>query len=78
MEIWLTIEECLGTDGEYSSDVCVCKSGQEAGELRAHLIATMAKSMGIDVPDPTTVSEIKGDGWWYRVRIQEEIIQWKD
>lgn len=78
MKIWLTIAECLGTDGEFFSEVYANRSGQEAGELACSLMASMMEDMGMDIneTDPTAVWEIgpKTGEWFYRVRVQEEEI----
>lgn len=72
MKIWIVIAETLGTDGEFYSEVYLNKTGQEAGEFASSLIADMAETMGIEDIDPTTVWEIGGNEWFYRVRIEEQ------
>ena len=69
-KIYLTIEEGMGTDGQYYCNAEVCRSAQEAGESASSLMATMAQEMGVYTEDfdPTATWEIKGDGWWYKVR----------
>lgn len=69
MELYITIAETLGTDGEYTSEVYPSTSAQTAGEICASLIAEMIETMGLDKNiDPTATTELEGDGWFYRVR----------
>jgi hypothetical protein len=72
MKIWITVAECMGTDGEFSSEVFISKSAQEAGEFETSLIADMIETMymGDEEIDPWTVRELEGDGWFYRVRTE--------
>lgn len=72
MKIYLTIAESLGTDNEFSSEVFVSKSEQEAGEMASSLIADMIETMydGEQEIDPTRYWELEGDGWFYRVRVE--------
>ena len=72
MIIWLTIAECLGTDGEFFSETYLNRTAQEAGELACSLMADMCQEMDIEDVDPTTVQEIgpaTGE-WFYRVRVE--------
>lgn len=71
MKIWITIAECMGTDGKFSSEIYPSTSGQDAGEMAVSLISDMIEtmSMGEDV-DPYTNWELEGDGWFYRVRVE--------
>ena len=72
MKFWLTIAECMGTDGEFSSEVYPSKSAQEAGEMASSLIADMIETMYVEEDiDPTATWELEGDGWFYRVRVEE-------
>lgn len=68
-KIFLTIEEGMGTDGQFFSKAVVCGSAQEAGEYACSLMANMAEKMDVYTVDfdPTATWEIEGDGWWYRV-----------
>lgn len=72
MKIYLTIAECLGTDNEFSSEVFVSTSEQQAGEMATSLIADMIEEMydGDEEIDPTKHWDLEGDGWFYRVRIE--------
>ena len=73
MKLYLTIEECLGTDGEFTSNVYPASSPQDAGEMCSSLIAEMIEMMDLDRNiDPTATRELEGDGWWYRVRWEEQ------
>ena len=72
MKLYLTIAECLDTNNEYSTEVYPCTSGQEAGDMATSLIADMIETMDIEDIDPTEVWELEGDGWFYRVRIEEQ------
>ena len=73
MKLYLTIAECLGTDGEFTSEVYPASSAQEAGEMCSSLIADMIETMDIDRNiDPTATWELEGDGWFYRVRWEEQ------
>jgi hypothetical protein len=75
MKIWLTIAECMGTDNEFTTDVYAMTSAQEAGNHASALIADMMVTMGIDEDiDVTSNWELEGDGWFYRVRIEEHEI----
>lgn len=75
MKIWLTIAECMGTDNEFTTDVYAMTSAQEAGNHASALIADMMVAMGIDEDiDVTSEWELEGDGWFYRVRIEEHEI----
>ena len=71
MELHLIIAECLGTDNEYSSEVNVAKSAQEAGEFASSLIADMCETMDVKGVDPTKQWSIEGECWWYRVRVEK-------
>lgn len=72
-KIYLTIAESLGTDNEFSTDVFVSMTKQEAGELASSLIADMIETMydGEQEIDPTKYWELEGDGWFYRVRVED-------
>ena len=61
MKIHLTIAESLGTDNEFSSEVFVSTSEQEACELASSLIADMIKTMydGEQEIDPTRHWELE-------------------
>ena len=75
MKIWLTIAECMGTDNEFTTDVYAMTSAQEAGNHASALIADMMVAMSIDEDiDVTSNWELEGDGWFYRVRIEEHEI----
>jgi hypothetical protein len=72
MKLYLTIAECLGTDGEFTSEVYPASSAQDAGEMCSSLIADMIETMDLDRNiDPTATWELEGDGWWFRVRWEE-------
>ena len=73
MKIYLTIAESLGTDNEFSTEVFASMSKQEAGEMASSLIADMIEKMydGEQEIDPTATWELEGDGWFYRVRVEE-------
>lgn len=73
MKIYLTIAESLGTDNEFSTEVFVSMTPQEAGEMASSLIADMIKTMydGEQEIDPTRYWELEGDGWFYRVRVED-------
>ena len=72
MVLYITIAETLGTDGEFSSEVYPSTSAQTAEEICASLIAEMIETMDLDRNiDPTATTELKGDGWFYRVRVEE-------
>lgn len=72
MKIYLTIAESLGTDNEFSSEVFVSTSEQQAREMATSLIADMIEEMydGDEEIDPTRHWDLEGDGWFYRVRIE--------
>lgn len=72
MKLYLTIAECLGTDGEFTSEVYPATSAQDAGEMCSSLIADMIETMDLNRNiDPTATWELEGDGWFYRVRWEE-------
>lgn len=75
MKIWITVAECMGTDGEFTSEIYPSTSNQSAYEMGVSLISDMIEtmSMGEDV-DPYTNWELEGDGWFYRVRVEEHEI----
>lgn len=72
MKIYLTIAESLGTDNEFSSEVFVSTSEQQAREMATSLIADMIEEMydGDEEIDPTGYWDLEGDDWFYRVRIE--------
>lgn len=75
MKIYLTIAETLGTDGVYFSEVYLDRSRQRAGELACSLIADFYENTGLTEPadfDPTATWELEGDGWFFRVRVEEQ------
>lgn len=73
MKLYLTIAECLGTDGEFTSEVYPATSAQDAGEMCSSLIADMIETMDLDRNiDPTATWNLEGDGWFYRVRWEEQ------
>jgi hypothetical protein len=75
MKIYLTIAECMGTDGEFTSEVYTDTSAQSAGEMASSLIADMIETMDMDRNiDPTATWNLEGDGWFYRVRVEEREI----
>lgn len=75
MKIWITVAECMGTDGEFTSEIYPSTSNQSAYEMGVSLISDMIEtmSMGEDI-DPYTNWELEGDGWFYRVRVEEHEI----
>ena len=75
MVLYITIAETLGTDGEFSSEVYPSTSAQTAEEICASLIAEMIEIMDLDRNiDPTATTELKGDGWFYRVRWERYMV----
>lgn len=72
MKIYLTIAESLGTDNEFSSEVFVSTSEQQAREMATSLIADMIEEMydGDEEIDPTRHWDLEGEDWFYRVRIE--------
>ena len=72
MKLYIVIAETLGTDGEFTSEVYPATSAQDAGEMCSSLIADMMETMDLDRNiDPTSTWELEGDGWFYRVRVEE-------
>jgi hypothetical protein len=71
----IIVEETMGTDGEFCTNVYPCKSDKEAFDTMRNLIADMAEMMDYDLPteDICVTTELNGDGWWYRVR--DEVIE---
>ena len=75
MKIYLTIAETLGTDGVYFSEVYLDWSRQGACEFACSLIADFYNNTGLTEPadfDPTSTWELEGDGWFFRVRVEEQ------
>ena len=70
-KIYLTIAECMDTNGEFSSEVYLNRTAQESGETACGLIAQMCDTMGLENIDPTTQWKIGNEDWWYRVRTEE-------
>lgn len=70
-KLWLSIEEGMGTDGEFFANAYISKTEQEAIEMCSSLIADMAETMEWEKVDPATDWEIGNDEWWYRVRVQQ-------
>ena len=74
--IYITIAETMGTDGEFSSEVYLSQTEQEAGETACSLVADMAITMGVYDTNPdfdaTSTWSIEGEGWWYRVRTEKQ------
>lgn len=84
MQIILVIAECLGTDGEYSSEVSLCSTVDEGRKLAKSLIEDMAISMdhektmpnyskitgGNEYSNTIVQFEIGTPDWWYRVRVE--------
>ena len=72
-KLWITIEEGMGTDGEFFSNAHISRTAQEAGEYASSLIADMAETMDVYTEDfdPTATWEIGNQDWWYRVRVVE-------
>jgi hypothetical protein len=72
-KIYITIEETMGTDGNFSSEVYLSKTEEDAIKVAESHIADMAITMDVeDKMDATKDREIIGDGWWYRVRIESQ------
>lgn len=71
-KIYVTIAECMGTDGEFTSEVYLAKSEQEAGEMASSLMVDMAETMSVNDEkfDPTRDWSIGNDDWWYKVRVE--------
>ena len=73
MKLYLTIAECLGTDGEFTSEVYPASSPEDAGKTCSSLIADMIETMDLDRNiDPTATWKLEGDGWFYRVRWEKQ------
>ena len=71
MKFWITVAECMGTDGKFSSEIYPSTLPQGAGEMASSLIADMIEKMNLDRNiDPTSTWELEGDGWFYRVRVE--------
>lgn len=71
MKIWITVAECMGTDGEFTSEIYPSTSEQDANETAVSLIADMIETMSMgEGIDPYTNWELEGDGWFYRVRVE--------
>ena len=47
--IYLVIEEFLGTDGKFGANAFPCRSHQEAGEFCTSQIVSMCEQQGIDL-----------------------------
>lgn len=67
-EIHIVIAETLGVNGEFTTEVYPHRNEDDAHKEACELIADMAKMMMMDV-DPEKEWELKGEGWFYRVKI---------
>ena len=75
MKIWITIAECLSTDNEYSSEVYLSTSADEANTMATSLIAEMVVAMNLGTEiDPVETRTLEGDGWFYRVKVESHIL----
>ena len=74
MKVYTLITETKTTEDEFITDVFVSKSAQLAGELAVAAVNDMCEAMKVVDVDPTITWEIKGDGWFFRARVEEQEI----
>ena len=75
MKIWLTIAESLCTDNEYSSEVYLSTTSEDAEAMATSLIAEMVATMNLGTEiNPVETRTLEGDGWFYRVRVESHIL----
>lgn len=75
MKIWLTIAESLSTDNEYSSEVYLSTTSEDAEAMATSLIAEMVATMNLGTEiDPVETRILEGDGWFYRVRVESHLL----
>lgn len=73
---YVTIAETMGTDGEFSSETYLSKTEADAKKVEDILITDMCETMSIYDAEKLCyariIGEISGDGWWYRVRTEQQ------
>lgn len=75
MRIWITIAESLSTDNEYSSEVYLSTTPEDAEAMATSLIAEMVATMNLGTEiDPVETRILEGDGWFYRVRVESHLL----
>ena len=75
MRIWITISEILSTDNEYSSEVYLSTTPEDAEAMATSLIAEMVATMNLGTEiDPVETRTLEGDGWFYRVRVESHLL----
>jgi hypothetical protein len=75
MKIWITIAESLSTDNEYSSEVYLSTTPEDANVMATSLIAEMVATMNLGTEiDPVETRILEGDGWFYRVRVESHLL----
>ena len=75
MRIWITIAESLSTDNEYSSEVYLSTTPEDAESMATSLIAEMVATMNLGTEiDPVETRTLEGDGWFYRVRVESHLL----
>lgn len=74
VEIHTVITESLDSKGEFSADAHAYGSEKEAQEHLVQEIATFADDKQMDI-DPYSCTELKGDDWWFRVRIIKDTVK---
>lgn len=74
--MYVTISETMCTDGEFISESYLSKTEEDAKKVEDILITDMCETMGIydadKLCDARISGEISGDGWWFRVRTEQQ------
>lgn len=74
--MYVTISETMCTDGEFISESYLSKTEEDAKKVEDILITDMCETMGIYDAEEQTYArisgEISGDGWWFRVRTEQQ------
>lgn len=74
VKIYTVLKESLDSSGNYKTDIYSTGIESDAQEYAVSTIADTASKMGIDT-DPYSARELSGEGWWFRVRITEQLIR---
>lgn len=73
-KIYTVVKEYKDSSGNYTTNVYSSGIVYDAHDYAVSSIAHMADKKGIDV-DPYSVRELSGEDWWFRVRVDEQLIR---
>lgn len=74
MKNYLVIAE-IGQGNEFESEVFITTTKDDADEMAEKLIAEKAEEMKFEGnPDSDDKWLLEGDGWFYRVRVEEHLV----